>query len=212
MIGIGLVTLIILFGAAFLMGGKGTSGSSSEKVTDTATLLGSTPHAEGTPSAKVTIVEYGDFQCPACGAAHPTVRQIVNDYKDKIYFVFRNFPLPMHKNARVAAAAAEAAGVVGGEEKYWEMHNKLYDTQDAWSESNNAPEIFAGYAKDMGLDVEAFKKAETAKSTLDKIQKDENDGLALGINSTPTFYINGEKYPSVLTYDTFKQKIDAALK
>jgi protein-disulfide isomerase len=209
--GIGLLTLIILVGAAFLMGNS-SAQPAQKTVADKALLLGTKPHYEGSPSAKVTIVEYGDFQCPACGAAHPTVRQIINDYKDKIYFVFRNFPLPMHQNARVAAAAAEAAGVVGGEAKYWEMHNKLYDTQDEWSESRNAPDIFAGYAKDLGLDVDAFKKAETNKSTLDTIQKDENDGLALGINSTPTFFINGEEYPAVMDYNTFKQKIDAVLK
>lgn len=210
--GIGLVTLAILVGAAFLMGGSNPAQTAQNKVTDTKLLIGSNPHHEGSSSAKVTVVEYGDFQCPACGAAHPTVRQIINDYKDKIYFVFRNFPLPMHQNARVAAAAAEAAGVVGGEAKYWEMHNKLYDTQDEWSESTNAPAIFEGYAKELGLDVDAFKKAETDKATLDKIQKDENDGLALGINSTPTFFINGEEYPAVMDYTTFKQKIDAAMK
>lgn len=211
---IGVITLVIVIAAAFLLSGPSTPATqSSGKVTDTALLLGpaNTRNEMGTSSAKVTIVEYGDFQCPACGSAHPIVKQVLNDYKDKVHFVFRNFPLPMHANAPFAAEAAYAAGLQG---KFWEMHDKLYESQDEWGEKTGAQAkaLIAEYAQDMGLDMTRFTDDINKNAGNDKIQKDQNDGYQLGVDSTPTFYINGTKFAAILSYDQFKKEIDDRLK
>ena len=211
---IGVITLVNVIAAAFLLSGPSTPATqSSGKVTDTALLLGpaNTRNEMGTSSAKVTIVEYGDFQCPACGSAHPIVKQVLNDYKDKVHFVFRNFPLPMHANAPFAAEAAYAAGLQG---KFWEMHDKLYESQDEWGEKTGAQAkaLIAEYAQDMGLDMTRFTDDINKNAGNDKIQKDQNDGYQLGVDSTPTFYINGTKFAAILSYDQFKKEIDDRLK
>ncbi|CAN5164133.1 hypothetical protein BH09PAT1_BH09PAT1_4940 [soil metagenome] len=213
--GIGLVTLLIVIGAAVMLSGPSTTKteSSTAQVTDTGLLQG--PEKErnvvGTNSAKVTIVEFGDFQCPACGAAHPTVKQILKDYQGKISFIFRNFPLPMHANAPLAAEAAYAAGLQG---KFWEMHDKLYELQEEWGEKPgaDAKTLITGYAKDLGLEMTAFSDALDKNVGSNKIQKDQNDGYQLGVDSTPTFYINGTKFAVVMSYDEFKKEIDDRLK
>lgn len=213
--GIGLVTLLIVVGAAFLLSGPSTPNNvqSSGQVSDKTLLLGPSDarYDVGSSSAKVTVVEFGDFQCPACGAAHPIVKQILNDYKGKIYFVFRNFPLPMHANAPLAAEAAYAANLQG---KFWEMHDKLYESQDEWGEKSGseAKSLIQGYAKDLGLDMTKFNDDLDKNAGNAKIQKDQNDGYQLGVDSTPTFYINGAKYAAVMSYDQFKQAIDDRLK
>lgn len=213
--GIGAITLLLVVSAAlFLSGPSAPQAPQGEgEVTDTNLLLGpeQARSTVGTPSAKVTIVEFGDFQCPACGAVHPTVKQILKDYKDKVYFVFRNFPLPMHPNAPLAAQAAYAAGQQG---KFWEMHDKLYESQDEWAEKSGsqAKELITNYAKDLGLDLTQFSSDLDQNAGNTKIQKDQNDGYQLGVNSTPTFYINGTKFAAVMSYDQFKKEIDSRLK
>lgn len=210
--GLGLATLLIVVAAAFFLSGPSQTQKTNEtKVTDTALLLGPEDgrQAFGTPSAKVTIVEFGDFQCPACGAAFPIVKRIKEAYKDNVYFVFRNFPLPQHQNASFAAEATYAALKQG---KFWELHDKLYESQEEWGEKGNASEIITNYAKDLGLDMTALHESVNKKAGNSKIQKDQNDGYQLGVNSTPTFFINGEKFTGVLPYDQFKKLIDDRLK
>lgn len=211
--GIGLVTLIIVVVAALFLSGPSSSQKSSTKVTDTALLFGAKEQREeaGTPSAKVTIVEFGDFQCPACGVVYPVVKKIKSDYKDKIYLVFRNFPLPQHKNGQVSAQAAFAAGLQG---KFWEMHDRLYASQLEWSEKSGdeTKKIFREYAEDLGLDMAKFNEAFDSNAGSAKIQKDQNDGYQMGVDSTPTFFINGEKFPGGMSYDQFKKLIDDRLK
>jgi len=213
--GIGVVTLIIVIAAAFMLSGPSTKSDTPEggKITNTALLLG--PQAqrtsEGTSSAKVTIVEFGDFQCPACGAAYPVVKQIKNEYQDRIYFVSRNFPLPQHVNASFAAEAAYAAF---NQDKFWQMHDKLYESQSEWGEKSQAEakELIEGYAQALGLDMTAFTQSVEKNAAKEKIQKDQNDGYQVGVNSTPTFFINGEKYTGVVSFDQFKKLIDEKLK
>jgi len=213
--GIGVITLLIVVGAAFFLSGPATPNTleGEGKVNDSALLLGPEQErdVQGSSSAKVTIVEFGDYQCPACGAAHPTLKQVLSEYKDKVYFVFRNFPLPMHPNAPLAAQAAYAAGLQG---KFWEMHDKLYESQDEWSEKSGGPakETILAYAKELELDMTKFNDDLTKNAGSAKIQKDQNDGYQLGVNSTPTFYINGTKFSAVMTYDQLKKEIDDRLK
>lgn len=201
------VSLLILGGAAFLLSNP-QQAPQEEKVTDTALLLGSKDHTIGTESAKVTIVEFADFQCPACGSAYPVVKQITEEYKDKIEFVYRHFPLPGHRNAIPAAQAAEAAGKQG---KFFEMSELLFSNQAEWSEGNGAKEVFEGYAESLELDMEMFKADRDSSDTTAYIQNDQNDGLTLGVNSTPTFFIDGEKYSGVLGYDRLKEILDSKL-
>jgi protein-disulfide isomerase len=205
--GIGLVTLLLVVGAAFFLSKPQDTSSQTKKI-DPKVLIGKERHTVGSSSAKVTIVEFGDFQCPACGASNPIVNQILEEYKDQVYFVFRHFPLPMHKNARLAAAAAGAAGKQGN---FFEMGDKLFDTQAVWGETNNAKETFLGFAKELGLDTAVFEQDLDNADLKQAVQDDQNAGIKLGVNSTPSFFINGTLYPGVLTYDTFKDLIDKEL-
>lgn len=166
-------------------------------------------HVYGDKESKVVLIEYGDFQCPGCGQAHPTVQQIKETYKDDIAFVFRNFPLTsIHPNALVAAASAEAAGKQG---KYWEMHDKIFSMQSEWEQASvdDRAAIFEGYAKDLELDVTQFKQDATATTTTQKINYDIALGKKQGVSSTPTFYLNGKE----LTQDVWGEleKFEAAI-
>jgi protein-disulfide isomerase len=146
----------------------------------------------GKKDSKVVFVEYGDFQCPGCGKAHPTIQAVTEKYKDQVAFVFRNFPLTgIHPNAKAAAAAAEAAGLQG---KYWDMHNKLYENQSAWEslDSSERTDFFAGYAKELGLDVTTFKSDMASQKVNQKINFDLAVGKKIGVSSTPTLYLNGK--------------------
>lgn len=207
--GIGIATLAIIVGGVFVLGKSNqSSGNPLPKITDEKLLIAEDSYKIATDSAKVTIVEFGDYQCPACGAAHPIVKQILNDYPGKITFVFRNFPLPMHNNGKISAEAAEAAGAQG---KFWEMHDKLYETQNAWAETANPINIFLDYAKALGLDTNKFKEDVGGNKYVGRINKDLTDGDKLGVNSTPTFFINGERLVGAPNYNSLKNKIDSQL-
>lgn len=208
LIGITLVTVAIVLAGILFLNKSNPVDFSNAKKADQKILVRPDNHRKGPKDAKVTVVEFGDFQCPACGAAQPTVRQLEREYKDTVAFIFRHYPLPQHQNAFIAAQAAEAAGEQG---KFWEMHDKLYDTQNAWSNSKGALDIFAGYAKDLKLNVDQFRKAVTTNKFKNKIMADEQDGGTIGINSTPTFYINGYEFPGAIPYDQFKSAIDTLL-
>ncbi|MBP9687754.1 thioredoxin domain-containing protein [Candidatus Woesebacteria bacterium] len=208
LLGIGIVTiLVVVVGSLFF-----TTSTPQTKTTATPTdaklLLSDNVYKRGPDEAKVVIVEFADFQCPACGAAHPITKKVQQDYIDKIQMVFRHFPLPQHKNAMDAARAAEAAGAQG---KFWEMHDVLYEKQDAWSEKSNAVDIFVGYAKDLGLNTDQFKKDLVEHKFDDVINKGLLDGNAAGVNSTPTFFMNGVKQVGIPSYTEFKSLIDSAL-
>ncbi len=208
LVGVSIVTLVLVVGAAFMLGGSSSSAKNTKPITNTEALFSKDSHIiKG--SSKVTLVEFGDFQCPACGAIHPTVAQVLKEYKGKINFVFRNFPLPMHKNAQAAAQAAEAAGAQG---KFFEMYDKLYVNQEKWGETDKAMEYVMQYAKELKLDVDKFKSDVESKKYAKKVQKDIDDGFAVGVNSTPTFFINGIQQPSGMSFDDFKKAIDEALK
>lgn len=150
-------------------------------------------HTRGQTDGKILFVEFGDFQCPSCGSANSNVNTLVKDYGDKVTFVFRNFPLTtIHANAKAAAAVAEAAGLQG---QYWQMHDMLYDNQDSWSalnatERNNA---FNGYAESLKLDMTKFNKDLSSAAVAQKITFDQSLGKDLGINATPTYYLNGKE-------------------
>lgn len=163
-----------------------------ESVSDLSLLSNATSHMTGSPTAKVTMVEFGDFQCPACAQVAPQIKQVVEKYQSdpNFNFVFRNFPLPQHKNALASAEAAEAAGAQG---KYWEMNYMLYERQSEWDDASNPIDIFVSYAQALGLDTAQFRSEVAAKKYAAVIAADLSDGNRAGVNSTPTLYINGMK-------------------
>lgn len=176
--------IIVLIGIFALTGGKSSnnSGSASGKPTS---------HIEGNGKSGVTLVEYGDYECPFCEEAYPVVKQTVSQFNDQIYFQFRNFPLVnIHQNAFAGARAAEAAGLQG---KYFQMHDLLYDNQNQWAQSTNPTTYFNQYAKQLGLNVEQFKKDYGSTAVNDAINADTAAGNKLGVNATPTFYLDGKQ-------------------
>jgi len=153
-------------------------------------------HVFGNPDAKVVFIEYGDFQCPSCRGAYPQVKEATEAYKDKVAFIFRNFPLTtIHPNARAASAAAEAAGLQG---KYWEMHSLLYENQADWESltGDKRTTVFLNYAGELSLDTEKFKTDLASKTVNSKISFDQAIGKKVGVEATPTFYLNGTKLSS----------------
>lgn len=184
--------------------------SEAPKIVDTAYLVATSSHMTAKKGAKVTVVEFGDYQCPACGATEPIFEQVIAAYaaNPNFNFVFRNFPLPMHGNALIAAEAAEAAGAQG---KFWEMHHLLYTNQNDWAESTNPIDFFTTYATTLGLNVTKFKTEVENKKYQSVIDADQSDGNAANVSWTPTIYINGELQQSTPSFSEFKTKIDILL-
>ncbi len=169
----------------------------------------STDMTYGNPKAKVVLTEYADFQCPGCGAYYPILKQLTTQYKDKLFFVYRFFPLEqIHKNALVASEAGYAASLQG---KFWEMHDLLFAHQNDWAELNDPSSNFLSYAKVAGLDVAQFKKDWTAGSTQNYIKSQEQAALDLGLPGTPSFFLNGKQIQNPPTLQDFQKLIDQAL-
>src|SRR5687768_7992843 len=149
--------------------------------------VGAEDHAAGPDDAPVTLVEYGDYECPYCGLAHPIVKKAQEDLGNQLRFVFRNFPLAeAHPHARLAAQAAEAAGAQG---KFWEMHHMIFEHQDALEAEN-----LAGYAKALALDEKKFARDIEAPASVKRVRDDFRSGVRSGVNGTPTFFMNGARY------------------
>lgn len=163
-------------------------------------------HIFGKTDSKVTLIEYADFQCPGCGSEYVKLQPILEEYKDRIRFIFRNFPLTtMHPNAKAASAAAEAAGLQG---KYWEMHDKIYLNQSEWSDLSETQRVklFADYAKDLGLNIKKFNSDITSEAISKKIAFDVALGQKAGVEGTPTFKLNGKNVDSAIWGDSTKFK------
>jgi protein-disulfide isomerase len=164
----------------------------------------------GKADSKVVLIEYGDFQCPTCGTVHPIVKSLTEKYKGQVAFVFRNFPLPtIHPNARAAAAAVEAAGLQG---KYWEMHNKIFESQTAWSSlsANDRGSYFTNAAKELGLNVDTFNADLAGANVTKKISFDQALGKKDKVSATPTVFLNGQTVE--LGTLTDRTKLDDLLK
>ena len=157
-------------------------------------------HIQGPPDAPVTLVQYGDYECPYCGAAYPIIKEVQVQMGEKLRFVFRNFPITTsHPHAERAAEAAEAAA---SQDKFWEMHDLLYENQ-----RNLRDQDLRGYAEKLGLDVELFDKELAEHVHAERVHEDFMSGVRSGVNGTPTFYINGARHDD--SYET--QPLLAAL-
>jgi protein-disulfide isomerase len=151
------------------------------------------PHVQGEAKAPITLEEFGDFQCPPCGALHPILKAMQREFGTSLRLVFREFPLvPAHQHALTAARSAEAAGMQG---KFWEMHDLLYDNQKAWSNAFDVRPIFEGYATKIGLDLEKFKRDVGSETVAQRIFQDGKRGRSLGVFGTPTVFMNGREVP-----------------
>jgi protein-disulfide isomerase len=205
-LGIVLATFVLIFGGVFLFSKGGTS-TNSIKVSDEV-LTPQDSYRFVNSETPVMLTEFGDFQCPACGLYQVLVKKLLADFPGKLNFVFRHFPLSQHPNAPISSYAAEAAGLQG---KFWEMYDKIYETQSSWSGSPEARSIFLGYARDLGLDMNKFTADLDSQAVKDKVARDTNDGNLLRIDSTPTFYLNGVKITPPGSYDGFKKLIEEAI-
>jgi len=149
--------------------------------------IGIADQKEGNEQAAIKIVEYGDYQCPHCGRAYPIIKEIQSTFGDQILFVFRNFPLQeSHRYATIAAQAAEAAGKQG---KFWEMHDAIFENQQQLNE-----EYLDSLAEKLGLDMDEFEQDLNSEEISDKVEDDFESGVRSGVNGTPSFFVNGEKF------------------
>jgi protein-disulfide isomerase len=163
-------------------------------------------HLKGNPEAKIIIVEYSDFQCPACAFYYGIVRKLMEEKGDEMAFVYRHFPLAqIHKNSERAAFAAEAAGRQG---KFWEMHNALFDNQSSWENSGEVEQDFLKYAQEIGLNIDQFEADLKSQDVKDKVDRDYRSGLTSRVNATPTFFVNGTKIENPRSYESFKKIIE----
>ena len=158
--------------------------------------------AQGDAKAKVTLVEYGDYQCPSCAQAFPTVHRLQKHFAGKLRFVFRNFPLEQHEFAEAAAETALFAAAKG---KFWEMHDLLYRHQAEFSD-----ELFPRLAGKLGLDSAELSKALKAKTYRSAVQHDMDSGDKAGVQATPSFFVNGKLLQGGSDYESIRSAIDAA--
>lgn len=218
----GVITLIILVGGIIFLG-RGGSGSASQtpKTVDQGILVRSESHriyaTDSAAVSKVTIVEFGDYRCPACKDVYQVTKQIIKDYGEKINFVFRNYAfLPDSATNRATNAstlAANAAECAGDQNKFWEMHDWLYTNQPPETDIKiYNVDFLTKAAKDLGVDEAKFKTCLTNKTFDNKVKADYADGQLAGIVGTPSFFVNGQLMQGVPTYENFKTAIDAALK
>ncbi len=164
-------------------------------------------HSYGNSAGQVTLIEYSDFQCPACASIEPILKTLREQYPDKLNFVYRHFPLKsIHRNAEISAQAAEAAGKQG---KFWEMHNMIFEKQSAWSRNGNK-DTFIGYAQELSLDIEKFKSDLNSSEVSAKVDRDLKSGEGAGVQGTPTFFLNGEKI-QFRTLEEFVKIIEQAI-
>jgi protein-disulfide isomerase len=208
-IGIILTTLVIVGGGVYLA--TRTAKKTTAPTYSPAIVTRATSHSTRPLPTLVTVVEFGDYQCPACGYAYPTVEKVMEHYKDdtNVSFVFRHFPLSQHKNELPAAHAAEAAALQG---KFWEMNHLLYTKQNEWSEKSDPSTFITTYAQTLGLDMDRFVKDSASNTVADIVAVDLKDATALSLDHTPTFIINNNRVNELPTYDKWITLIDQAKK
>lgn len=199
--------LLVLAGAAWGMVALNKNSTRQKKVS---IEISDSDHRLGNDQSQVVLVEYSDFQCPACAYYSHLIKDFQRDYLDRVLFVYRYFPLrQIHPQAEPAARVAEAAARQG---KFWEMHDLLFENQAEWSNSSDTDAIFLSYAQKLGLDLDRFGQDLNSQEVKDRVTGDYSSGLNLGINATPTFFLNGKKLINPGDQAGFKRMIDEALK
>lgn len=202
-----LIACVIVFGAILILQKKDASAPNNGQSGDT-----TSKHVKGENAKKVTLVEYGDFQCPACGGYYPIVEAVVEKYKADIEFQFVNFPLnQIHPNAMLAHRSAEAAS---NQNNFWEMYALLYENQTTWSSMNpaQAESAFRSYAESLNLNMDKFTADQKSSAVNELINADISKGKGIGVTSTPTFFINDKKIENPKDQDAFEKLIEDAIK
>ena len=194
----------ILIFAALAIGGLIAFTSLKKNTTNVDTSQG---HKKGPDSAPVKIVEFTDFQCPYCANAVPVMKQVLENNPDKVQLITRYFPLDQHAHSREAARAAEAAS---RQDKFWEMYEMIFANQTTWEVASDAYNYYSAYAKQLGLDLTKFTNDYNDSAIESLIQKDYDYGISLGVDSTPTFFVNGTKYTGNQSAGDWQKIIDAA--
>jgi protein-disulfide isomerase len=202
-----LIAAVVIFGGLLIFNKKdskspdGSNSGNSGQVTN---------HVKGDGKKGVTIVEYGDFECPACTAYYPLVEHTFQKYKSDITFQFRNFPLrQIHQHAMVAHRAAAAADRQG---KFWEMYDLLYQNHDTWSTQSDPTATFRSYAQSLGLDLTKYDTDFKSEAVNAEINADIAEGTKLGVNSTPTFFVDGKRIDNPRDQEAFNKVIEDAIK
>ncbi len=193
------IVVVVLFGYYFYA----TPSQDNSKIEEI--TISETDHVRGKQDAKLTLVEFGDYQCPACGVYEQIIRQVSEDNKEILKVVFRHFPLTqIHQNAVLGAKAAEAAGLQG---KFWEMHEMLFDKQEEWSKGMNAHDFILTYATTLGLNTKKFSEDLKSEAIEEKIMAEYKEGVKLGVQGTPTFFLNGKKIDNPSSLENFNKLI-----
>lgn len=194
---------LLVFGLEKLASQDETTRTATMQTTDADTKI------QGNKSAPVTLLEYSDFQCPACAAYEPFVNNLHKDFPDTLKIVYRYFPLTtIHKNALISAKAAEAAHKQG---KFWEMHDQLFEHQNDWAKTENPTEVFQTYAQTIELNLDQFNTDLTDTSTNNAVTSDGEMGTKANIPGTPSFFLNGKKIENPQSYEAFKKLVDDEL-
>lgn len=167
------------------------------------------PNQAGSPTATVTLEEFADYQCPACAVKNPVIDEIKTTYGTRIHLIYRNNPLPIHDKSYDAAVAAEAAGLQG---KFWEMHDILYAKQGDWTASTTYKDVWKGYAKQIGLNVEKWENDMAGIAAKGRVDADLERAKSANIRSTPTLFFNGKEMDfAEISVPTLRERIDAEL-
>jgi protein-disulfide isomerase len=188
-----IVLLAAVASAYFFLRSRPHTNNGNKATPDPATDVrgADPPHVRGNPNAPVTVEEFGDFQCPSCGGYYPELKKIEAEFGDRLKVIFRELPLvPMHEHALLAAQAAEAAGMQG---KFWEMHDKLYETQANWVSTKDLVPVFVDYAKQIGCNTDQFQKDLNGETVAMRIFQDGKRAHNFGFKGTPTFLVNGQE-------------------
>jgi len=196
---------VLVFGSIFLMASLGGNNGGNGGGALLIDAVSPKDWEKGNAASQTVLVEYGDFQCPACLTYYGFVKQLVAEFGSQISFVYREFPLRnVHQFGQIAAQSAEAAGKQG---KFWEMYDLLYSNQASWSKASDASKIFEGYAQSLSLNVDQFKKDRDSDAVKNKIENDFQSGVRAQVQGTPTFYLNGKKIENPYSYDDFKKLV-----
>ena len=188
-----IVLVVAVAGGWMFLRSSRQSSNSSNPTPDPANQVqgAEPPHVRGNSNAPVTLEEFGDFQCPSCGAYYPELKKIEAEFGDRLKVIFRELPLvPTHEHALLAAQAAEAAGM---QNKFWEMHDKLYENQATWTQQKDLVPVFVDYAKQIGANPDQFQKDLNGERVAQRIFQDGKRAHAFNFKSTPTFMVNGKE-------------------
>lgn len=200
---------VLLIG--MLVSGRFLGGTPPATNAEMETILAvvSDDHVKGNPDATVTLIEYLDFECEACRSYYPVIKQLGTEFPNDLRIVTRYFPLPGHKNSMTAALAVEAASRQG---KYWEMHDKLFETQEMWGNKQiPTPQVFEQYAQEIGLDMAKFRNDVVDSAIKTRVQRDFDASEKLGNTGTPTLFLNGKRIDNPRSYDALRELVQTEI-